>query len=314
MFQVRLAAIGLLVAASMSADVTVRYKTAVRLNPTLPPQMTEQAMKSMGDFLPAEMVYQVKEGKGASSFGKMRAIADFTKQRITLIDPANKKLANTSAEQLVDEFTKTLADMPAEARAAVASMKATSESKMTGRTMTIQGIEAEEREVTMSVEGPSNLPAGPMFKLGIQFWTARAEEVQRVPALREMAEHNLSAYAIMNPSAMMEKMLQQIPGMGDGIAKVVKEMQTAKATLLKSEIKMYMPVIAAMMKQLAPEKNPFGDKFDAEAPFMEMTQELSELSTAPIPDSVFATPEGFTEVPVAEMVKAMIPKNPAGGK
>jgi len=314
MFPTRLAAIGLLVAASMSADVTVRYKTTVKLNPNLPPQMTEQATKSMGENLPPEMVYQVKEGKGASSFGKIRAVADFTTKRITLIDAANKKLATATTEQLMEAFGKTLADMPEEARAAIAAMKATSDSKMTGRTMSIQGIETEEREVTMSVDGPPNLPPGPMFKLAIQFWTAKAEETQRIPALRELAAHNVSAYAVMNPSAMIEKMLQQIPGMGEGITKVLKEMQAAKATLVKSEIKMYMPVIAAMMKQMAPDKNPLGDKFDADAPFMEMTQELSELSTAPIPDSVFAVPEGFTEVTVAEMVKAMMPKNPVGGK
>ena len=85
--------IGLLAASSMCADVTLRYKTAFKLNPSLPPQMTEQVTKGMADSMPAEMVIQLKEGKGASSFGKLRAVTDFTKQRMTLIDPEKKRIA-----------------------------------------------------------------------------------------------------------------------------------------------------------------------------------------------------------------------------
>jgi hypothetical protein len=66
-----------------------------------------------------------------------------------------------------------------------------------------------------------------------------------------------------------------------------------------------------MIKQMPPEKNPFGDKFDPEAPFMEMSQEVAELSTATVPDSVFAIPEGYQEVTVAEKVRAMMPKSAA---
>jgi hypothetical protein len=299
---------GALLAAAMQADVTLRYKTEIKLNPALPAQMTEQATKSMGAALPPESVMQVKDGKGASAFGRFRSIVDFTKGQTLLLDPEQKRAATVSSGQLADEMGKTFAEMPAEARAAMAAMKSTSDTKVTGRTSTIQGIAAEEREVTMTIEGPPvpNMPAGPMIKLTIQFWTATAEETTRVPALRELAAQNVWSYATLNPTSSLEKLFQQMPGMGEGLGKFLKDMQATKSMLLRSEMKMWMPVVAAMMKQMPADKNPFGAAFDADAPFMEMTQSLSELSTAPVPASVFVVPDGYKEVPAGDLVREMM--------
>jgi hypothetical protein len=102
--------------------------------------------------MPTESVIQLKEGRGAASYGKLRAITDFTNQRMTLIDPEKKRMVTMSVEQLTDEFLKLIAGMPG--RDAVAGMKSTAEARVTGRTETILGIQAEEREVTISIEGP----------------------------------------------------------------------------------------------------------------------------------------------------------------
>ena len=116
----------------------------------------------------------------------------------------------------------------------------------------------------------------------------------------------------MNPAGAVDKMLKQMPGMGESLGKIMKEMEAAKATMLRSNMRMWMPALAAMMKQMPPDKNPFGDKFDADAPFMEMTQEIAELSSATLAESVFAIPEGYQETTAAEMVRAMMPKPNAG--
>jgi hypothetical protein len=313
MFLIRIAMTGLLLAGSMFADVTLRYKMTVKVNPTLPPQMTEPMTKAFGENVPPESVYQVKAGKGASSFGKLRAIVDFTGGRITLLDPEKKRAGTTTTQQLIAEMGKIMDTMPAEARAALASMKSNAEIKLTGRTETIQGIQAEEREATISVEAPSmpNAPAGPMFRMVMQFWTAKADEVMRVPALREVAAHNLWGYITMNPAGTLDQMFKQMPGGAEGIGKVAKEMQEAKSTMLRMNMRMWLPGIAAAIRQMPPDKNPFGDKFDPEAPLMELTQDLAEMSTASIPDSVFAVPEGYQEGTIAELVQAMMPKNPA---
>jgi hypothetical protein len=305
-----------LFAGTLSADVTLRYKNEIKLNPSLPPQMAQQAMKGMGAALPAETVLQLKEGKGYSGAGGFRTIVDFTSQKMTLLDPENKRYGTFAPDQLATEMSKIFAEMPEQARAAMAAMKFGAESKMTGRSATIQGIEADEREVVITIEGPPmpNVPPGPMMRMVVQFWTAKDSETMRVPAIRELKGYNLWAYATMNPAASLEKMFQQMPGMGDAMSKFMKEMQTSKSALLRMHSSMFMPGMAAMMKQMPPGQSPFGANFDADAAFLEMNQELSEISTAPVPDTVFQVPDGFKSVAAGEIIHDMLTKAQAAAK
>ena len=81
--------------------------------------------------------------------------------------------------------------MPEQARAMLASMKTNLESRSTGRTAAIQGIQAEEQEFVLTMDMP--LPGGPatpspFMKMVMQVWIAKPEETQRVPALQEIQE------------------------------------------------------------------------------------------------------------------------------
>jgi hypothetical protein len=306
----RLLALTALTGATMFADVTLRYKTEVKMNPALPAQMTEQASKAMGAALPTDTGYQWKDGKGLASFGKLRSIVDVPKGQITLIDPEQKRIVTSTFAEMMDSMGTAMAQIPPEAKAAMAAMKVSSESKATGRTEAIRGMQAEERELTMSIEGPGipNMPPGPMMKMSLQFWTAAPTEVLRVPALRELAGYNMWSIATMNPAGSMEKMFQAMPGMADGMGKFIKDMQGLNAVVLRSRVLLWMPSMAAAMKQMT------GKEFDASVPFMEMNQEVSELSDAPIAASVFAAPEGYKTVPLAELVKEMMPKPQGAGK
>ncbi len=305
-----------LFALPLQADVTLRYKTTVKLNPALPAQMMQQMTKGMESALAPEMTLQLKEGKGYSSFGSFRSVVDFTKQRMTLIDPEKQRYAACTPDDFATEMSKTFANMPPAARAGMAAMKFAVDGRITGRTATIQGIEAEEREIVLTMDGPAmpNMPAGPMMKMVMQFWTAKDSEVMRVPAVRELKGYNLWAMATMNPAASMEKMFNQIPGMGDGMAKFMKEMQSANSVMLRSSASMFMPAMAAMMKQMPAGANPSGMNIDPDSPIMEMNQELSELSSAAVPDSVFRIPEDYKSVTAAELLHDMIMKSQAGMK
>ena len=167
--------------------------------------------------------------------GGFKTIVDFTTQKMTLLDVENKRYGTFAADQLATELSKIFSEMPAQAREAMAAMKFGADSKMTGRTATIQGIEAEEREAVITIEGPPmpNVPPGPMMRMVVQFWTAKDSETMRVPAIRELKGYNLWAYATMNPAASLEKMFQQMPGMGDVMGKFMKEMQASKSALLR---------------------------------------------------------------------------------
>jgi hypothetical protein len=79
--------------------------------------------------------------------------------------------------------------------------------------------------------------------------------------------------------------------------------------ILRMHMDVFMPGLMAAMAKMPSDQNPLGPGFDANAPFMQINQELSELSTAPIADAVFQVPEGFESAPVADLMKTMIARH-----
>jgi len=306
--QIHRAIVFLLAVSAGYADVTLRYKAEIKPNPGLPAQMVEAMGKGVSASMPPEGVLQIKGDKGFSSMGPIRSIVDMKGKQITVLDPEKQQYGTTDMEHFAEEARKVFSDMPPEARAAMGTMKISSDSRMTGRTTTIQGIEAEEREATMSIEGPAvpNMPPGPMITMTMQFWTAKAGQEERSPALKELLQRRLWDYETMSPAAMMQAMFRDMPGMGEGMVKFIEDMRSANRVVLRTNASMRMPGVMAMMKQMPADKNPFGEKFDADAPLFEIRNEVVEISTAAIPDSVFEIPAGYKAVPLAEIVKGIM--------
>lgn len=307
----------LLALPALHADVTLRYKTEIKLNSALPAQMTQPALAAMGDSLPKESSLQLKNGKGSSISGWNTSICDFTNQEITLLDNEGKRYATLPFKQFGDEIANAMPQMNSQAAGMMQSMKARVETKLTGRTAVIQGVEGEEREVVMTLDAPPmpNMPASPMVRMVMHIWNAKASEVLRVPAVREAAGYNLFAAATMNPVSSLESAFRQMPGFMDNLAALYKEMQAgATPVILRMQMQMFMPMMGAVMKQMAARGNPSGAGFDPDAPLMEMNQELADLSTAAIPDAVFQIPRGYTSAPAGDIVKGMIAKAQAAAK
>jgi len=302
----------------LQADVTIRYKTDLKMNPTLPAAMTQQATQGMmNGAMPMNVTLQLKGGKGYSSAGVTTSIVDFTKQQITLLDTEGKRFATLGVNDFADQVIAAMPAMPDQAKAMMAAMKTHFSSKATGVTATISGVESEERQLEVTVDAPAmaNMPEGPMMRTVIHVWTAKASEAMRVQAIRELTGYNLYSYATMNPMAMMEKMMKQMPGFGDAMAGMVKEMTSGGTpAVMRMQFEMYMPMIGAMMKTNPEAGSMFGEGFNADAPLMTMTQDVAELSTATVPDSVFQIPDGYQEAPAVDLVKAMFDKFTAASK
>ncbi|HEV3332107.1 MAG TPA: hypothetical protein VG096_14055 [Bryobacteraceae bacterium] len=304
-----LAALTLLAIPALDADVTLRYKTEIKLNPSLPAQVIEQAMKGMNTAVPKESLLQLKGGKGFSSAGVNSTICDFPKQELTLLDPEGKRYATLPVRQYEEEMAAAMPQMPPEQKAAMAAMKSHVESKATGRTATIQGVEAEEHEVVITVEGPlmPNAPAGPLVRVVMHLWTAKAGEAVRNQAIREMTGYSLFAVATMNPVASMEKMFQMMPGFADTFTAVYKGLQSGgTSVILRMQMDMFMPMFGALLKQMPAGASPFGASFDPNTAFVQLSQELTEISPAAVPDSVFQVPVGYTSAAAADLIHDII--------
>lgn len=290
------------------ADVTLRYKMETKTNSALPAQMAR--------VMPQGTLLRLKGGKGFSTSMGFNSIIDFTTKEITLLDTAGKRYAKLPYDQYGEEVARAMPEMPAETRAAMPSMKADiSPARVTGRTAVIQGVEVEEREIAVSIEGLAmpNMPAGPMVKMVVQLWSAKPGEVMRVPSIRELTGYSLWSYATMNPAASMGKAMKQIPGFADIFEPLMKEMMKG-ATVLRVRMDMFMPAMAAMLQRMPAGGNPSGASIDPNEPFMQMNQEVVEISSAPVPDSVFQIPEGYQEAPASDLIKGLLAKSQAAAK
>ncbi|HTX36214.1 MAG TPA: hypothetical protein VME43_14390 [Bryobacteraceae bacterium] len=292
-------------APALHADVTLHYQTVVELNPNLPPQLTGQMMKSMNVNLPKNEIVQLKNGRMFYSSGNLVSIADFTKHEITLLDPAGKRYATIPADRYADEMARAMPPMNAQSKAAMASMKGHSESRATGRTDTIQGVEGEEHEVTISVDsaGMPNVPAGPMMRMVMHLWTAKAGEAARVPAIGELTRYDLLSFGGADPVSTMSKAFEQIPGFADTFSAFLKGLRSGGSpVILRVQMEMFLPMLTALMQQMPAGSTPAGG-FDAAGALAHITHEVSSISTDPIADSVYQIPEGYQAVPAADILK-----------
>ena len=235
-------------------------------------------MKGLSVSLPGTSVQQFRNGKLFYSQAKLNMIADTTKREITMIDVDGKRYATIPADQYGSAVSSSVPEMPAQVKSMLASMKFHMESVPGGATATIQGMQAEDHALVMTIDGPGGqgLPAGPMARMTMHLWIAKGSEALRVEALREVAGYNLMSMEAFSPVATIQKAFQMFPGMGESFAALQKEMVAAGGSvMLRVQLDLVMPMMAALTNQAGGDPN---------APFAQITQELTLVSTEAIQD------------------------------
>jgi hypothetical protein len=296
----------LCVAPMLRADATIRYKSDVQLAPFLPPEMLDQFNKAMKSGMDAKsQVIRMKGGKAASVTGNFSSIVDFDKQEFTMLDGANKRAATVPAAKFNESWTANFTAVPEEARKVFESMKCSVETRDTGRTETIHGVQAEEHETVLTLEMP--IPGGdqPMqaMRMVMHLWTAKPEEALRVQAIRELTAYNLWTNYVMNPTQGMEKIFDAMPGFGKGMKQMFDQLGARKAVMLRTDMKLYSTMFAQMAQHMLKEGETLPAGYDPDAPFITITQQVDELSTAPLDDAMFRIPEGYQVTPMGDLMK-----------
>jgi len=294
---------------ALRADVTIRYQSELQPSAAFE-SMMGQFMKSV-QAGSAQSV-QMKGSKAYTTTGNWIQIFDFVKEEVTLIDPAHKTFATLPVSQLADKMAGAMpqashAPTP-ELQQAMASIKTNVTSKVTGKTAEIQGVQAEEREVTVTMAIPmpaATTNAGPSVRLVMHIWTARKEEALRVPAIRELTGYQAWQKYVMNPVGMLDKMFGKMPGMSNTMAPMFEELYKNPSVILRMHMEMYMPFLAALARQV-PRQDQASPAIDPDAPLMEMNQEVAELSSAPVDASLFEVPRDYAAVPADQMIGQMV--------
>ena len=262
--------------AFLHADATIRYAGGMTNLPS-----------AAGDL--GTVIY-MKGNKGVTITGDSVTIVDFVKHEVTMIDTARKKYAIIPVADYSSQMEKM---MPAAGMDPLKTMKTTCDSQKTGAVETIQGVKTEEREIDCSVTMPlpeRTVPEvaaalkGMTMKLVVKQWTALPAERLRLPALWQLSGFELWQKYFMNPFGA--------PGsaaMG-GMAPLAEALGKDDSLTLRSSMEMSMDLPGATA---------------AAAPMMNMTNEVTELSTAPLDDSLFAIPSDASAAPFGEVMNGL---------
>lgn len=265
------------------ADAALRYHSDIQLAAILSNPELGKALAGAPD-----MLVRIKGNKAYSSQGHITSIMDLANQQLTLLDAAHKRFATVAATEYSHQMKTAIPAIPEQARSMLASLKTNLESGGTGRSEAIQGIQATERELVLTLEMPG--PGGgagsvPFMKMIMQVWTADPAEARRVPALQEFQNYTASAAYAMNPAVLLEEVVAAIPGLGDDLGKMMAEMSKTGGVALR----IHMEIVAPFL--------------NATFPLVQMNQELAELSSDPVDDAIFQIPADFQAAPLDEILK-----------
>ena len=243
------------------------------------------------------VVLRIKGKRSVSSSGALLVVTDQEKGTITLLDPKGKRYATCSIDEYGDKLKAAMPEIPPQAKQMLESLKVDVKTDKTGKTDTIKGIKAEEMLVTVNIgmEGP--MAAAMAMKMEMHMWAATKEELERVPALKEVASYMKAQAAGTDAASMASKMFGQLPGFGEKLKQPIADMMNASSNaVLRMQMKMIMPGSAKMMGAQNPEE-----------PLTEITTDVAELSSDVIPDSAFQVPAGYEKAELDDLMQLMNP-------
>jgi TonB family protein len=257
-----------LTAPVVPADVTVRYRSDSKL---VPPAMADRTIR-------------IKDDRARFSIGNLSALANFSKQELTICDPVRK----TSATIPLSQYNSRIAAAMPEMQAAMAQMvdpaKIRAAFTAPRRAAAIQGIAAEERELTITV--PIAIPGGDasskaQMKLAMRIWMAPPAEFLRKPELRDLAAFSQWQKYFLDTAGTF-------PGWHSAFEKMIRSGGVVLRT--HTEVRTEVPGVASA---------------DA-GPVMETNEEVAEIATGPIDESLFRIPPGYTAVPFEGLIRGAL--------
>jgi hypothetical protein len=288
-------------AALLQADVTIRYSMSIEPGAALPPQAVAQVKSQMKDLMSVSNL-QVKGNRARSTMGAAEAITDFDGLIITLVDDAKKQYATASQRQYAQAMKDQIPKNTPETQKILEGVKMETSARKTGQTRTINGFEASETEVTLSMQ----MPGTPLSMRNVMsMWSATPAATEKNASLKELAAYSQRAWEGTGMISTMRSIMQGMPGASPAMAKMVESLKDA-GVLLEMKATVSMPGMMEMLRKINPQAAadlPAG----GDDVMMTMTQKLEELSSAEIPESRFVVPRDYTAISLPEIIGKLMP-------
>jgi hypothetical protein len=278
----------LALAAAAAAHADFSYTTATK-GPVMPGANVDQTSK-----------HYLKGDKMMTEIGNTAVIIDFAAQTVTHIDKANKTYSVSKVSDV------------ASGSGQEAKVEMSGDFKETGQHKTINGFNANQAILSMQVDMPQGPQPGMKMQMEMELWLS-----PDVPGYSEMEafyKRNMSRFpwaalaqgsnpsmratmadlqrkmAAMHGAPVLEIMRSKMGGSGVPSMTPQQQAQMEKAKAqMEAMQKQGGPQAAAAAQMLARMNTASGGGGGG----MEITIEASGFSAAPIPDSVFAVPEGY---------------------
>jgi hypothetical protein len=289
-------AAAILMTSALRADVTIRYQTDFKPVGSPHARASDPTGKALGKDLSFSI--RMKGNKGRVNSDGSTMIVDFVKLELTLLDAAHRQYAVIPTSEYAGKMASAIAGMGGPGLNLFGAMKAKVESTSMGPAEVIQGVQAEERQITFTMQAPEPgavSPSDMSMKLVMQIWTAKPGEALRHPAIRELAGFNLWQKLFLDPLEMLGPLAPKSSEAGNAMETLFAEIGKNQSVLLRMHMEMFMPSRGALAGQTAGQPA---------APFMQMTQEVAEISTAPVDDTEFLVPADYTAAPFEEVLTA----------
>lgn len=271
---------------TVRADVTIRYRG----------EMTSPIGGAPGRI--TAYVVRMKGNKGITVDDSETTIVDFGRQQVTVIDTVRRKYATVSAAEYgkwTEERMPDAAPETADMEGMLKSMKAVCETKKSGATETIQGVLAEEREITCTTtmkapEGTQDQAAafltGMSMKSVMRIWSAAPSERLRVPGLWQLSGFDAWEKYFENPMGSLGEMAPE------GMKPMMEALEKDQSTMLRSSMEMSM-------------KMPMAGAAESEMPVFKASNEVVGLSTELLDDSLFDVPGDCSAEPFEDLMKGI---------
>jgi hypothetical protein len=277
---------------ALHADVTIRYQT------------------NFGKTSEADLSFslRMKGTKGRVTSDGATMILDSVKREVTLLDAGHHQYAIIPASEYAGKVATTIAGMGGPGLDIFGAMKTKVESQSIGRPEVIHGVQAEGRQIAFTMEMPGNGERNPSdlgMKVVIEIWTAKPAEAQRIPAIRELAGFSLWQKLFLDPVEMLGPLAPKTSDTGNAMEKLFAEIGKNQSVLLRMHMEMFMPSMGSQPNQPGQAGT---------APFMQMTQEVADISTAPVEDAEFVVPADYTVAPFDQVLEATMGGKAAAAK
>jgi hypothetical protein len=275
-------------AAAAAAHADFSYTTTTK-GPTMPGANMDQTSK-----------HYLKGDKMMTDTGKSAMIIDFDAQTVTHIDKANRTYSVSKVSDLTGQAQEAKAEMSADF-------------KETGQHKTIGGFNASQAMMTVQMDMPQQgQQPGMKIQMDMELWLS--PEVPGYSEMEAFYKRNMSRFpwaamaqgsnpsmratmaelqrkmATMHGAPVLQIMRSKMGGAGAPSMTPQQQAQMEKARAQMEAMQKQGGAQAAVAAQMLTRMNGMSGGGG-----MEITMESSGFSAAPIPDSVFAIPDGYRQ-------------------